>query len=106
MKLHHKLAYMKAIRGGLTLDIIPVRFNHIGLPRSGKSTFCRRIMGEIPNIREAVKQGETFQASTGLAEVRGQVFIRNMRTDLGTIQAEGNWSIPVSYTHLTLPTKA
>ena len=93
MKLHHKLAYMKAIRGGLTLDIIPVRFNHIGLPRSGKSTFCRRIMGEIPNIREAMKQGETFQASTGLAEVRGQVFIRNMRTDLGTIQAEGNWSI-------------
>ena len=93
MKLRHKLAYMKAVRGGMTLDICPVRLNHIGLPRSGKSTFCRRIMGEISNIREAMEHGETFQASTGLAEVRGQVFIRNMHTNLGTIQAEGDWSV-------------
>ena len=87
-RLRHKRAYKKAIKGKFTLNIRPVRFNHIGLPRSGKSCFMRRIMGEILNILMAKEKGETFQCSTGIAEAGGQVFIRSMCTSFGTIQSK------------------
>ena len=84
----HKEAYMKAIKEKLTLNICPVHLNHIGLPRSGKTSFRRRLLGDILNLIMASLRGESFQASTGLAEAGGQVFIRTMCTDIGTIQSK------------------
>ena len=86
---HHKKAYEKAIKNKISLFILPVHFNHIGVARSGKTTFRRRIMGEIDNLSE---EGEFVQPSTGIAEFGGQVFIRNVCTGLGTIQSKV-WSV-------------
>ena len=83
--LEHKQAYEKAIELKLCLDICPVRFNHIGLPRSGKTCFRLRLMGKILNI---LMGGMEFQPSTDLVEAGGQVFIRNMSSELGTIQSK------------------
>ena len=88
----HKQAYEIAIKGKFTLTICPVRINHIGLPRSGKTTFRRRMMGEILNILKAMERGKMFEPSTGIAEIGGQVFIRSTSTDLGTIQSKV-WSV-------------
>ena len=89
----HKEAYKKAIKEKKTLRIRPVRFNYVGLPRSGKTSFRRRIMGEILNIMAAIARGEKEQPSTGVAEAGGQVFIRKKTTsDVGTISAKV-WSV-------------
>ena len=89
----HKEAYKKAIREKKTLRIRPVRFNNVGLPRSGKTSFRRRIMGEILNILMAIARGEKEQPSTGVAEAGGQVFIRKKTVaDVGAISANV-WSV-------------
>ena len=84
----HWQAYEKAIKGRFTLNIRPVRVNHVGMPRSGKTCFRRRLMGAILNIVAAMLKGEEFQPSTGVAEAGGQVYIRDMCSDLGTIQSK------------------
>ena len=86
-------AYKKAIKDNVPLEICPVRFNYIGLPRSGKSSFRRRLTREISNILEAIARGEKEQPSTGVAEAGGQVFIRNeTTTDIGTITSQ-EWTV-------------
>ena len=85
----HREAYRKVIKEKFTLLIRVVRFNNIGLPRSGKTSFRRRIMGEILNILAALERGEREQPSTGVAEAGGQVFIRNeTASDLGAISSK------------------
>ena len=56
------------------------RLNFVGLPRSGKSTTMRRLIGEILNII-AAKFGQE-QASTGVAE-RNQVIIKSISKCIG-----------------------
>ena len=69
-----------------------IRFNHIGLPRSGKTSFRRRLTGLILNLLKAMQAGEKVQRSTGVAEEGGQVIIRDVSTDIGTIQCKA-WSL-------------
>ena len=88
----HKAAYRKVIQQRSTVNIRPVRFNHIGLPRSGKTSFRRRLTGLILNLLKAMQAGEKVQRSTGVAEEGGQVIIRDMTTDIGTIQCKA-WSL-------------
>ena len=89
----HKRACREVIKKKLALRIRPVRFNHVGLPRSGKSSFRRRLMREIRNIVEARRRGEKEQPSTGVAEAGGQVIIGNRTcSTLGTISSK-EWSI-------------
>ena len=89
----HFKAYKKVIKEKFTLLIRIVRMNNVGLPRSGKTSFRRRIMGEILNILAAIQRGEKEQSSTGVAEAGGQVFIRNTTsTDFGAISSK-EWSI-------------
>ena len=86
-------AYKKAIKESVALEICPVRFNYIGLPRSGKTSFRRRMTGEILNILWAIARGEKEQPSTGVAEAGGQVFISNRTTrDMGVLSSE-KWII-------------
>ena len=71
------------------MQIRPVRLNNVGIPRSGKTSFRRRMMGEILNILWAIARGEKEQPSTGVAEAAGQVFIRNKTsTDVGAISSK------------------
>ena len=52
-----------------------VRLNYIGLPRSGKTYFRRRLMKEIKNIFEAYRKEQKEQPSTGVAESVGQILV-------------------------------
>ena len=91
--LQHKRACREVIKKKLALRIRPVRFNHVGLPRSGKTSFRRRLMREIRNIVEARRRGEKEQPSTGVAEAGGQVIIGNRTcSTIGTISSK-EWSI-------------
>ena len=91
--LHHKSACREVIKKKLALRIRPVRFNHVGLPRSGKTSFRRRLMREIRNIVEARRRGEKEQPSTGVAEAGGQVIIGNRTcSTLGAISSK-EWSL-------------
>ena len=93
MRQQHKQACREVIKKKLALRIRPVRFNHVGLPRSGKTCFRRRLMREIRNIVEARRRGEKEQPSTGVAEAGGQVIIGNRTcSTLGAISSK-EWSI-------------
>ena len=83
----------RMIREGKTIDLRLVRFISIGLPRSGKTTFWRRLMKEILNIIKAREKGETEEPSTGLARLCGQVLIREVMSSVTGIIFPDNWSI-------------
>ena len=82
--------YEKAIKGKVTVGIRAVRFNNIGLPRSGKTSFRRRLMGEIINILRAMSQSGKVESSTGIAESSIQV-IRTVCLELGAILSTKEW---------------
>jgi len=88
----HRKAYEKMIKEKSPILLRLIRLNCIGLPRSGKTSFRRRLMGEIINILMALERGEKDQPSTGVAEQGGHVFIKSMTTNMGTIQGR-LWSI-------------
>ena len=75
--------YEKVIRDKKTLNMHSVRFINIGIPRSGKTTFWRRLMKEIVNITTADK-GKQCQPSTGLAE-QHQVVIKEISNIKGIL---------------------
>ena len=54
-------AYKKVILDKLTVELWIIRINYIGLPRSGKTSFLRRILGDMLNIKEAKQKGEKEQ---------------------------------------------
>ena len=62
--------------------------NFVGLPRSGKSSTLRRLIGEILNIITANMKVE--QPSTGVAE-RKQLFIESISKSIEFISL-GEWS--------------
>ena len=67
------------------VNIRSVRFNNIGLPRSGKTSFWLRLMKKILNISRE-------QPSTGLAKQCGQVLIRKANSSSGIISSS-NWKL-------------
>ena len=74
------------------MNLSSMRFVNIGLPRSGKTTFWRRLEKEILNIVRAREEGEKEEPSTGVACQRGQVLIRGAKSATGIISA-GDWSL-------------
>ena len=74
------------------MNLSSMRFVNIGLPRSGKTTFWRRLEREILNIMRAREEGEKEEPSTGVACQRGQVLIRGAKSATGIISA-GDWSL-------------
>ena len=91
MKRQHKKLYEKAIKGKTTVGIRAVRFNNIGLPRSGKTSFRRRLMGEIKNILMAMSQSGKVEPSTGIAESTIQI-IRTVCLEMGAILSNKQWT--------------
>ena len=68
----------------LPVKIRSVRFNNIGLPRSGKTSFWLRLMKKILNISTSSTRE---QPSTGLAKQCGQVLISNAHLRTGIISS-------------------
>ena len=64
------------------------RINFVGLPRSGKSSTLRRLIGEMLNLMKS--NLETEIPSTGVAE-RHQAFIRKINKCVGFI-SNSQWS--------------
>ena len=92
VRIRHRKACQVIVKKKFSVNIRPVRINHVGLPRSGKTCFRRRLMGEIVNIVLARIAGEIEQPSTGVAEDGGQVIIRSTCKEIGAIRAKV-WSI-------------
>ena len=87
-----KEAYEIAIRDKVTVEIYAVRFNHIGIPRSGKSAFRDRLTGKVENLDKeeemADKKGE--RPSTGVAESGIQI-LRKVESNFGVVSK--GWSL-------------
>lgn len=77
---HHKEAYEQIIKGKETLQVHSVRFINIGIPRSGKTFFWRRLTRTDGfNILIAEKNGEKEQPSTGVVTVQKPILLKKMR---------------------------
>ena len=82
-RLEHMRAYERAIAEKLVIEFCYLRILYSGLPRSGKTSFLRRILGDIINISQAQSKGEGEQPSTGVAEDGGHVVLRRTCLDVG-----------------------
>ena len=94
--IRHREVYYKAIKEKISLKIKMARLVHAGLPRSGKSSTIKRLMGEIKNLLEEEKRGN-ISPSTGVAEYAGQVIIkhsdiRDISSDITTISSSDSSS--------------
>ena len=86
--MQYEKACYDAIEKQITVDMHIARMNFVGLPRSGKSSTLRRLIGEILNIITTKLEKEN--PSTGVAE-RKQTFIRSINKRFGFISL-GYWS--------------
>ena len=88
----HREAYEKVIKEKVILQICPIKLNYIGLPRSGKTAFRRRLAREITNIMAAIARGHKEQPSTGIAEAGRQIFIKNRTTLESSTISSNAWT--------------
>ena len=90
-KRKHRAAYKNAIEGKVTVGLRVVRFNNIGLPRSGKTSFRKRMMRLIRNIKHANIGKE--EPSTNVADYDVQI-IRKTHTEITMVSSkQGAWSV-------------
>ena len=78
----------KVVEDQLSVLIYIARINFVGLPRSGKSSTLRRLIGNFLNLMKANLEAEI--PSTGVAE-RNQAFIRKISKCFGFI-SKSQWS--------------
>ena len=89
---NRKEACEKVIRNKSRVPIRAVRMDHVGIARSGKTSFQLRMKGEIVNIKET--GSNLKQPSTGIAEDGGQVFIlKDVGVITSKVKAKRIWSI-------------
>ena len=88
LEQQYEKACYDAIKKQIAVDMHIARMNFVGLPRSGKSSTLRRLIGEILNIITAKLEKEN--PSTGVAE-RKQTFIRSINKRFGFVSL-GYWS--------------
>ena len=88
MEMKYEKAYIKAIAEQIPVEIYLARMNFVGLPRSGKTSTLRRLLGEILNIITANFNKE--EPSTGVAD-RKQIFIEGIHKCIGIV-SQGDWS--------------
>ncbi len=82
----------RAVEEKFTVDIRPVRFNYLGVARSGKTSFRLRLSGMIVDISWVEKVvGQSVQPSTGVAEDGGHIMIQVKCLDTGIISSY-EWS--------------
>ena len=84
----YERSYHKVIEEQLSVLIYLARINFVGLPRSGKSSTLRRLIGKMLNLMKANLEAEI--PSTGVGE-RNQAFIRKISKCFGFI-SRSQWS--------------
>ncbi len=81
-------ACQEAIQKQICVDLCVGRMNFVGLPRSGKSSTLRRLLGDFINIDQS--NMKINEPSTGVAE-RRQLFIQSISKSFGFAQ-QGQWT--------------
>lgn len=87
----HVDAYKKAIREKIAIDVQFIKFNLIGLPRSGKTTFWRRMEGKVFNFLEEKKEYLTTCAAMCKADAGAQPVLQNVTTSPGVKYHPKHW---------------
>ena len=82
-------AYHHFIKSKESLDLLFLKFLFLGPPRLGKTTACRRLMGEIVDLQTA-GEAEKAQPSTGTVE-SGSVIVRSV-SNTTAIVTQSEWS--------------
>ena len=77
-RVRHQKRYEEIIKNQKTLDMLSVRVVNLGIPRSGKTTFWRRMV----DISTEMKDDEP---STGLVDEQKPVVIKDVTTDTGIL---------------------
>ena len=72
-----------------SLDLLFLKFLFLGPPRLGKTTACRRLMGEIVDLQTA-GEAEKAQPSTGTVE-SGSVIVRSVSNTTAVV-TQSEWS--------------
>ena len=81
-KNRHLRAYEDTIKEQKTLNVLLVRFINLGIPRSGKTTFWKRL------TKQEVKIGEEEEPSTEAGDEQKPVLIKQVTADSGVITPE------------------
>ena len=84
-RVRHQKRYEEIIKYQKTLDLLSVRVVNLGIPRSGKTTFWRRMVDPSTVMK-------VDQPSTGLVEEQKPVVIKNVNTNAG-ILTPNEWLI-------------
>ena len=82
-------AYHHFIKSKESLDLLFLKFLFLGPPRLGKTTACRRLMGEIVDLQTA-GEAEKAQTSTGTVE-SGGVIVRSVSNTTAVV-TQSEWS--------------
>ncbi len=81
----HRRAFVKIIKENIAINVTVMRFVHIGLPRAGKTTTQRRLLGKMLDILSTQGEGENLPSTA----------IETYQAMLGSIDGE-NWSISMN----------
>ncbi len=83
----HRRRFDKIIQEGPTINVTVMRFVHIGLPRAGKTTTQRRLLGKMLDILSTQGDGKNPPSTA----------IESYQAIIGLIES-GNWSISMNIT--------
>ena len=82
-RVQHQIRYEEIIKDKKTLNMLSVRVVNLGIPRSGKTTFWRRMVDPSAEMKEA-------EPSTGIMDKQKPVVINGVKTDTG-ILTKSDW---------------
>ena len=96
LKNKYRNAYRHFIRTKKTLELLFLKFLFSGPPRLGKTTACRRLMGEIVDLMSA-GEADRVHASTGAVESGSNMIVK--RVSRGTaLVTKAEWCAAKSST--------
>ena len=95
-ELKYRNAYRNFIRTKKTLEMLFLKFLFSGPPRLGKTTACRRLMGEIVDLMSA-GEADRVHASTGAVESGTDVIVKRVSHSTALV-TEAEWCAAKSST--------
>ena len=95
-ELKYRNAYRNFIRTKKTLEMLFLKFLFSGPPRLGKTTACRRLMGEIVDLMSA-GEADRVHASTGAVESGTNVIVKRVSRSTALV-TEAEWCAAKSST--------
>ena len=83
----HRRAFVKIIKQNIAINVTVMRFVHIGLPRAGKTTTQRRLLGKMLDLLSTQGDGKNPPSTA----------IESFQAIIGSIESE-NWTISMNLT--------